>query len=312
MRRRRHDDQQRALPRPARAGARRAGPSAASTAPGSRRRSTRSASWLDVAPIRPRRRRAPRGGSRRRSRARAAGHDRADGGEHHRRLPRLRLLQHRLPATGPSTRRSTRVLPWAQRDFGARRARRLRGRADRHRRRPRASACSAATGRAASSSRSRPARSWSRPAPSARAGCCSAAGSAATASAQGCTSTSTRRSPPTSRTRSTRSPASRCRTPTSRAAAPPRLPLETWFNPPATQALAMPGWFDHHFENMLRYRHMACAGVLVGTTTPGRVKASAGRAGDRVHARRATTSDASSTGLERRGPDLLARPAPSA
>jgi choline dehydrogenase-like flavoprotein len=48
--------------------------------------------------------------------------------------------------------------------------------------------------------------------------------------------------------------------------------VETWFNPPATQALAMPGWFDRHFENMLRYRHMACAGVLAGTTTPGRVK----------------------------------------
>ena len=52
----------------------------------------------------------------------------------------------------------------------------------------------------------------------------------------------------------------------------PRYLVETWFNPPATQALAMPGWFDRHFENMRRYRHMACAGVLVGTTTPGRVK----------------------------------------
>ena len=53
----------------------------------------------------------------------------------------------------------------------------------------------------------------------------------------------------------------------------PRYLVETWFNPPATQALAMPGWFDRHFHNMQRYRHMACAGVLVGTTTPGRVKA---------------------------------------
>jgi choline dehydrogenase-like flavoprotein len=53
---------------------------------------------------------------------------------------------------------------------------------------------------------------------------------------------------------------------------PPGYLVETWFNPPATQALAMPGWFDRHFENMDRYRHMACAGVLVGTTTPGRVK----------------------------------------
>jgi choline dehydrogenase-like flavoprotein len=54
--------------------------------------------------------------------------------------------------------------------------------------------------------------------------------------------------------------------------APPDYLVETWFNPPATQALAMPGWFDRHFHNMDRYRHMACAGVLVGTTTPGRVK----------------------------------------
>jgi choline dehydrogenase-like flavoprotein len=52
----------------------------------------------------------------------------------------------------------------------------------------------------------------------------------------------------------------------------PRYLVETWFNPPATQALAMPGWFDRHFENMRRYRHMACAGVLVGTTVPGRLK----------------------------------------
>jgi choline dehydrogenase-like flavoprotein len=53
----------------------------------------------------------------------------------------------------------------------------------------------------------------------------------------------------------------------------PRYLIETWFNPPATQALAMPGWFDRHFDNMRRYRHMACSGVLVGTTMPGRVKA---------------------------------------
>jgi choline dehydrogenase-like flavoprotein len=54
---------------------------------------------------------------------------------------------------------------------------------------------------------------------------------------------------------------------------PPGYLVETWFNPPATQALAMPGWFDRHFHNMRRYRHMAAAGVLVGTSTPGRVRA---------------------------------------
>jgi choline dehydrogenase-like flavoprotein len=54
--------------------------------------------------------------------------------------------------------------------------------------------------------------------------------------------------------------------------APPPYLVETWFNPPATQALATPGWFGEHFENMSRYRNLACAGVLVGTTCPGRVK----------------------------------------
>jgi choline dehydrogenase-like flavoprotein len=56
----------------------------------------------------------------------------------------------------------------------------------------------------------------------------------------------------------------------------PRYLVETWFNPPATQALAMPGWFDRHFHNMQRYRHLACSGVLVGTTSPGRVKPAKG------------------------------------
>jgi choline dehydrogenase-like flavoprotein len=57
----------------------------------------------------------------------------------------------------------------------------------------------------------------------------------------------------------------------------PPFVLESWFNTPATQALAMPGWFERHYENMLRYRHMAAAGALVGTTKPASV--SAGRDG---------------------------------
>lgn len=56
--------------------------------------------------------------------------------------------------------------------------------------------------------------------------------------------------------------------------------IETWFNPPATQALAMPGWFEDHDRNMRRYRYMACGGVLVGTTTPGSVRA--GRRGPKL------------------------------
>jgi choline dehydrogenase-like flavoprotein len=52
----------------------------------------------------------------------------------------------------------------------------------------------------------------------------------------------------------------------------PAYVLETWFNPPATQALAMPGWFERHYANMLRYRHMAAGGALVGTTRGARVR----------------------------------------
>lgn len=48
--------------------------------------------------------------------------------------------------------------------------------------------------------------------------------------------------------------------------------IETWFNPPVSQALTMPGWFKDHFNNMLRYNRMTCAGVLVGTESNGEVR----------------------------------------
>lgn len=48
--------------------------------------------------------------------------------------------------------------------------------------------------------------------------------------------------------------------------------IETWFNPPVAQALTMPGWFDDHYNNMLRYDHLSCAGILVPTQTNGEVK----------------------------------------
>jgi choline dehydrogenase-like flavoprotein len=41
--------------------------------------------------------------------------------------------------------------------------------------------------------------------------------------------------------------------------------LETWYNPPVAQALVMPGWFEDHFNNMLRYSQMSGVGILVGT-----------------------------------------------
>ena len=43
--------------------------------------------------------------------------------------------------------------------------------------------------------------------------------------------------------------------------------LETWYNPPMAQSLSMPGWFEDHFRNMLRYNRVAATGVLVGTET---------------------------------------------
>jgi choline dehydrogenase-like flavoprotein len=41
--------------------------------------------------------------------------------------------------------------------------------------------------------------------------------------------------------------------------------FETWYNPPVAQAINMPGWFEEHFENMLKYDRLMAVGVLVGT-----------------------------------------------
>jgi len=48
--------------------------------------------------------------------------------------------------------------------------------------------------------------------------------------------------------------------------------LETWFNPPGMQSLFTPGWGEEHFENMLNYAKMGCAGVVVGTKSVGSVR----------------------------------------
>ena len=50
--------------------------------------------------------------------------------------------------------------------------------------------------------------------------------------------------------------------------------LETWFNPVVAQSLFMPGWFEEHWENMRRYSHMTCLGVVIGTDSNGSVTAS--------------------------------------
>jgi choline dehydrogenase-like flavoprotein len=52
----------------------------------------------------------------------------------------------------------------------------------------------------------------------------------------------------------------------------PGFVFETWFNPPVSQALNMPGWFERHFENMRRYDRLMAVGVLVGTESNGRIK----------------------------------------
>ena len=50
------------------------------------------------------------------------------------------------------------------------------------------------------------------------------------------------------------------------------LVFESWFNPIVTQSLFMPGWFEEHWDNMRRYRHMTCLGVVVGTGNDGKVR----------------------------------------
>jgi choline dehydrogenase-like flavoprotein len=51
------------------------------------------------------------------------------------------------------------------------------------------------------------------------------------------------------------------------------LALESWFNPIVSQSVFMPGWFEQHWENMHRYKHMTCLGVVVGTESNATVTA---------------------------------------
>ncbi len=48
--------------------------------------------------------------------------------------------------------------------------------------------------------------------------------------------------------------------------------VETWFNPPASHSMAMPGFLDEHLSRMGRYAHMLSAGVLTGTAATGTVE----------------------------------------
>jgi choline dehydrogenase-like flavoprotein len=58
--------------------------------------------------------------------------------------------------------------------------------------------------------------------------------------------------------------------------------LETWFNPIVAQSLFMPGWFDEHRRNMLRYQHMTCVGVVLGSASNGTVKPTRFRDGMKI------------------------------
>ncbi len=48
--------------------------------------------------------------------------------------------------------------------------------------------------------------------------------------------------------------------------------IETWYNPPMFQSTAMPGWFEDHYRNMLRYNKLACGGVLTGSESNAEVR----------------------------------------
>jgi len=47
--------------------------------------------------------------------------------------------------------------------------------------------------------------------------------------------------------------------------------IETWFSPPAMQAMSLPGWMDELDANLQRYAHYACASPLVASTAGSKV-----------------------------------------
>jgi choline dehydrogenase-like flavoprotein len=53
--------------------------------------------------------------------------------------------------------------------------------------------------------------------------------------------------------------------------------VETWYNPPAANALAMPGYLDEHFERMRLYTSTVAAAPLVGTRPRGRISVENGK-----------------------------------
>jgi choline dehydrogenase-like flavoprotein len=54
--------------------------------------------------------------------------------------------------------------------------------------------------------------------------------------------------------------------------------VESWFAPPGMQAIAVPGFFEEHSGRMRRYGQMVGGAVLVGTETPGEIRAEGNKA----------------------------------
>jgi choline dehydrogenase-like flavoprotein len=54
--------------------------------------------------------------------------------------------------------------------------------------------------------------------------------------------------------------------------------IESWFAPPGTVALALPGYFDKHAERMRRYAYCTVLAPLVGLAARGRIRVASGRA----------------------------------
>jgi len=59
--------------------------------------------------------------------------------------------------------------------------------------------------------------------------------------------------------------------------------VETWYNPPATQFLALPGWLHEFEENLKRYSHYACAAPLIGSSAQSWIDTRWMRHGEDIH-----------------------------
>lgn len=49
----------------------------------------------------------------------------------------------------------------------------------------------------------------------------------------------------------------------------PGVIFESWWNPPVSQAINMPGWFNEHYKNMRNYDKTMALGVLIGSKSTG-------------------------------------------